>query len=319
VRIPDSKTIRRAIILASAVVFLGALVATSYVTVTLPGCVACHSKGTFGTATAAARHTDVACTSCHVSSSLTGRIAFGLQETFHMVVPIVSGDGREWAKVPDGRCLTCHDDVESKVVTAGGIKIAHSTCDVDAACTDCHSATAHGAATTWVRTYDMNTCLRCHVTEASTACDLCHTEGRRPADRVTAGVFATTHGPQWQKTHGMGDSATCIVCHTAATCAKCHGPGLPHEAKFIKTHPEYALAPTAKCDGCHEKRFCDDCHGLDMPHTASFTAKHAAASEDKALCDRCHAASDCTVCHVKHIHPGGAVGNFPNRPQGGGQ
>lgn len=302
------------------VVLAGALLGVTYVGVALPGCTACHSKGAFATATNAAPHAKVQCASCHVSSTATGRIAFAFEETFHMVLPIVSGKGREWAAVPNARCLSCHTDVESKVVTRGGIRIAHASCDVGSACTDCHSTTAHGTSTTWVRTYDMDTCLRCHVSQASTACDLCHTGDRRPADAVTTGVFAITHGPEWQKTHGMGDAATCVVCHTATTCEKCHGPGLPHEGKFIQTHPTYALAPGAKCEGCHEKRFCDDCHGLAMPHTAAFTAKHAtSAAADRALCNRCHDASDCTICHEKHVHPGGAIGNFPNRPQGSGQ
>jgi len=48
-----------------------------------------------------------------------------------------------------------------------------------------------------------------------------------------------------------------------------------------------------------------------MPHPKRFTRTHAkAAGSDSALCRRCHVSTDCTTCHEKHIHPGGAVGSL---------
>lgn len=301
---------RRAIVWLSILLPLAiVLLAGVYCAVALPGCVSCHKDGAFVAGTKSSPHAKVACASCHVGPSVTDRLSFGYREAFGMVVPIPGIDSADLAAVPDARCSKCHATVARGVATSNGIRIAHATCAVGASCTDCHSAVAHGASTRWVTTYDMDTCLKCHVSKASTACDLCH-EGRTRAERITSGVFATTHGPDWRTTHGMGDAATCTVCHTASSCDTCHGPGLPHGAKFLETHAEVSRRPSAKCSGCHEKSFCADCHGLEMPHTASFTPDHAkAATRDAALCGRCHVKSDCTECHTSHVHPGGAIGS----------
>lgn len=117
-----------------------------------------------------------------------------------------------------------------------------------------------------------------------------------------------THGPEWKNTHGMGDAATCSVCHAAADCVECHGVGVPHEASFVDVHASYALQPKEQCSSCHKQTFCDACHRTAMPHPAGFTQQHPTAAKDKPeLCERCHAESDCKNCHVKHSHPGGAV------------
>lgn len=304
---------RRAIVWLSLLLPLTiVLLAGVYCAVALPGCASssCHTKAAFVAGTKSSSHAKVACASCHVGPSVTDRLSYGYRELFGMVVPIAGGDSADLAAVPDSRCVKCHATIVRGVVTANGIRIAHKTCDVGASCTDCHGTVAHGASAQWVKTYDMDTCLRCHVSKASTACDLCH-EGRTRADRVTTGVFATTHGPDWRKTHGMGDTATCSVCHTPSSCEKCHGPGLPHDAKFLDRHAAVSKSPLAKCSGCHETSFCNDCHGTQMPHPAQFTRSHAkAATADAALCQRCHVKSDCTDCHTSHVHPGGAVGSL---------
>lgn len=309
---------RRTIIIGAVIaVFTVGLAFGVYNAVALPGCVSCHDEGAFGAATRSAAHAGVDCASCHVPDSVTGRFAFGFRQAYHMTVPIVSGRGREWETVPDARCLACHEDVQSATVSANGVRISHALCATDERCSDCHAATAHGGATTWARTYDMETCLGCHVSQGAAECDLCH-DGRLPADRVTTGVFAITHGPQWESTHGMGDSATCIACHTAASCEKCHGVGLPHSVKYVERHAADAARPEARCGSCHEtSTFCDGCHGLPMPHPAGFTEGHAALAEaDQRLCDRCHADPDCTRCHEMHVHPGGAIGTLED---GGGE
>jgi len=302
---------RRAIVWLSILLPLTiVLLAGTYLAVALPGCASCHTKAAFVAGTKASPHAKVACATCHVGPSVTDRVSFGYRELFGMVVPVAGGDSADLAAVPDSRCMKCHAKTATGVVTSNGIRIAHVSCAVGSSCTDCHSTTAHGASTGWVSTYDMDTCLTCHVSEASTDCDLCH-EGRTRSDRVTSGVFATTHGPDWRKTHGMGNTATCSVCHTTSSCEKCHGPGLPHDPEFLVTHAEVSKAPQAKCGGCHEKAFCDDCHGLQMPHPARFTETHMKpAASDASLCQRCHVKSDCTDCHASHVHPGGAVGSL---------
>lgn len=279
-----------------------------YYAVAQPGCASCHNRDEgFAQSTQKASHASVPCTACHVSPAPVDRFAFGFRQLFHMVLPVVGGDGKEWSAVPDDRCLACHKEINARVVSANGFRIAHQSCATGTACTDCHSAVAHGAATRWIRSYDMDACLSCHVTNGSTKCDTCHDEKDREA-RVTTSIFTVTHSKQWRTTHGMGNSQTCAVCHTATKCDKCHGPGLPHDKDFLAQHSTISRDPRAKCTMCHETRFCLDCHGLQMPHSRAFTRAHAVtAKADPKLCKRCHADPDCTECHLKHVHPGGAI------------
>lgn len=251
----------------------------------MPRCSSCHRSERFLSATASAAHSAVECKACHRSSGRLSAVSYGASHLKYLV-PGIKVTGRDGTAVPDSRCLACHKDIAAKPVSSNGVNIAHETCAKGSFCTDCHSTTGHGSASAWPRVYDMETCLGCHVSKASTKCDLCH-QGRLPASRVTSGVFAVTHGAEWQKTHGMGNSATCSICHTAASCEKCHGPGLPHDPKFIQKHSTFAQRPDAKCSMCHDKTFCSDCHGLSMPHPAQFTRQHAKSAEaNRAQCNR---------------------------------
>ena len=312
----SSPGLRRRIIWSIAALIVIAVLALGvFNAVRLPGCGSCHDRNGFRVATVAAAHASVDCQWCHVPAGTLGRLAFSLRQPLHMFVPISGGAERDAAAVPDSRCLACHKDVRTAVVVSNGIRISHESCAVGASCSDCHSATAHGKATSWVRSYEMDRCLACHTSEAQTACDLCH-EGRRTTSRIKSGTFAVTHGPQWRTTHGMGNAATCGVCHQDGDCVECHGPGLPHDASFFETHAEYSARSDAECESCHAKSFCYACHGTPMPHAARFTRGHArTAAAQPALCTRCHADSDCTTCHVMHVHPGGAIGVVPT---GGG-
>lgn len=298
------------------------LISGTYFAVAQPGCVSCHARNTqFAAATRKASHSGVECVACHVAPNPVDRFSFGFRQMFHMMLPVVSGKGRDWAAVDNARCLACHKQIETQIVSANGIRIDHQSCARGAQCTDCHSTVGHGTAATWVRTYDMETCLACHVSKASTKCDVCH-DDKDSTTRISTGTFAVTHGKQWRTTHAMGNTATCSVCHTAAKCEKCHGAGLPHDKEFLGLHSKIAADPAAKCFTCHDTRFCTDCHGIEMPHTQAFTRGHAAvAKSDPNLCKRCHADPDCTKCHETHVHPGGAVGNLKksSSPSKGGE
>jgi len=41
----------------------------------------------------------------------------------------------------------------------------------------------------------------------------------------------------------------------------------------------------------------------------TFTPIHASIVKQRgqAVCMRCHIEDDCTNCHIKHVHPGGAT------------
>ena len=312
-----SRVPRRVAWAAAAVLVVAALAFSLINAVLLPGCESCHTAAPFRAATAAAPHAKVDCRACHVAPGLVGRLAFSVGEPFHMSAGVIGGARRDAASVPDSRCLVCHEDIMDGDTISDGLRITHKSCAAGASCSDCHSATAHGEATSWLRVYEMDQCLACHVSQGRTKCDLCH-EGRDAASRIESPTFRVTHGAQWRTTHGMGDGSTCVVCHGTGDCVQCHGPGVPHGQDFVQLHPRDARRTDAKCDGCHDKSFCDSCHGTPMPHSKAFTKGHAkSAGSDPDLCKRCHAAEDCTVCHDKHVHPGGVIGGTVNTLGGG--
>jgi len=274
-------------------------------------CAACHGQGAFAAHTTASAHAAVQCRDCHAPPGAVGEVVFALRRPFHTRFSRVRRADRDAAAVPDERCLECHQDIEQTVVAANGIRIKHTSCAASASCTDCHSATAHGAATKWVRSYDMEACLECHAASGNVACDLCHND-QAETERVKYAAFAVTHGAEWKTTHAMGDAATCTVCHGSNDCVECHGTGVPHEPDFVDVHTSYATAKDSKCDSCHTDSFCNGCHGVAMPHPTGFTPAHSGLAKAKSdLCERCHAESDCQKCHEMHVHPGGAVGAVP--------
>ena len=290
-------------IVVVAVAIVGSLTVSA---VALPGCESCHLSGEFARDSGVSPHASTECVACHVEPGVAGRYEFATRQVFHMVVPLIREVDRAAADVSDARCLSCHGELEiAKVTETNGMRIVHSKCADGATCTSCHSVTAHGASTRWPRTSRMEDCFSCHGdTNTVTDCDACHTR-RDQRDLISSGTFRTTHGPEWQTTHGMGDTRTCVACHDDDKCGSCHGPGVPHEGRFLETHSTFSTDPASKCTTCHTKRFCSDCHGYPMPHTTKFTLEHGATVEKdgEKRCLRCHDKGDCTQCHVDHVHP----------------
>ena len=299
--------LRILVVVAFAVVLVN-VVAITAVTL-LPGrCVSCHDSSLEVRET----HATVQCLDCHGGSTVVERVDFAGRQVYGMYLKMPVIDDRSAAAVSDVACVSCHAAQGGPSETA--IRIDHVTCAVDRSCTDCHSRVAHGDSVSWPREYDMFDCVACHMEQAtSVECDLCHTQRSRE-ERVRTGTFALTHAASWRDTHGMGDPLACAACHPSDKCIDCHGPGVPHQAAFARSHGEYAVEKGAQCTSCHTQRFCDDCHGLEMPHPADFAPAHSTLVEEQGreTCETCHAPSDCTTCHVKHVHPGNA------RPPGGG-
>ncbi len=299
-------------------------------------CTSCHEP--YAAELAASGHAAVGCYDCHLAAGAWSYPAFKLNELASMYPAALLG--REvsgpTASTSAAACLQCHTDTyeQTSPVERDGLRIVHKFCAADSAtCDGCHSTTAHGASTRNKRGPVMEDCTSCHIEkDAVRECDACHA-GKRKNDRLVKSPFQVTHGPDWRKTHGLGELDGCIVCHETDKCQKCHGIPVPHPTSFGGTHGTWAIKVPDSCGTCHRsKTFCTDCHGdTPMPHPKSFLAKHSkvAKSIDDPNCVRCHSVPDCERCHTRHIHPGGAAGipvpdpfTQPNKtspnPAGGG-
>lgn len=266
-------------------------------------------------------HSSSGCYSCHAPGLEV--VGFKAGEVMRMYPRAVFGGTPTGPATTISRkaCEACHVDMLDDVTEgAGGVRILHSTCAPDATCDACHSAAAHGASVRWAQEPVMETCTACHESsDVSVECDSCHT-GRRLADRLTAGPWQVTHGPNWRSTHGMGQLDSCGVCHPDDYCTRCHGLAVPHPASFGSEHGRMSIESPESCEQCHRSSaYCDACHGIEMPHAAGFLKAHSAEAGtlDNPACIRCHASEDCGRCHTRHVHPGGP-NMFPDmeRPVG---
>ncbi|MDO8963138.1 MAG: NapC/NirT family cytochrome c [Coriobacteriia bacterium] len=289
-------------------------------------CASCHAMRPFADSLSKSAHARIHCYDCHLERGAWSLPSEKWAELTAMLPASLSGSGVSGpgSPVSSSACRSCHGRIFDGVTARNGLRFDHTFCaSTPAQCTDCHSATAHGRSTRWVRTPVMEECVRCHVDRgASMTCDTCHT-GRDRRARLRVGPWQVTHGATWKATHGLGDLRLCRTCHRADYCVSCHATPLPHGVDFGRTHGAEAKGPAAKCLDCHDKKsLCDPCHRMDMPHPAGFLKTHAASVRlsREATCLRCHAKVDCTGCHVAHVHPGrtdGTLGRGINGAIGG--
>lgn len=295
-------------------------------------CSGCHAMRPFSQALEASSHAAVNCYRCHLQLGAWSYPGFKSEELLRMYPDSIAGRGLSGPsrEISRAACLDCHESVLNDVTDAAGLRIDHAACAAGSSCDQCHSTVAHGSAVRWPREPLMEDCIQCHRSAgAPVGCDSCHA-GKSERDRLTRGPWQVTHGPKWEKTHGMGSLQYCVTCHPDDYCVKCHNVVLPHTEGFGRSHGKQALAPAAKCLDCHDKvQLCDGCHGLPMPHPAGFLALHskqAVSAEDPACVELCHKATDCVACHVKHTHPGNTAGTLGDpttgaisAPGGGGR
>lgn len=294
--------------IAVALVILLLVVPVGVFTAAPVGCLSCHDGPEFTALPESSAHADVACASCHIGPGLPQRVRFASYQAFGMMVRIVDTSDTAVSRIGDDVCTSCHDQLGGLTESAG-LRVRHDSCAQGSSCVSCHSAAAHLEGVSWPTGYSMERCLSCHSTrEVSQSCDSCHV-GKLDRTVPATGTFAVTHGPNWERTHGMGDIATCSACHTDDDfCVRCHGLGVPHTPRFTNVHSTIATDARAKCLSCHEQAFCGDCHVYEMPHPESFVPEHPSIVErdGEAGCGMCHEKIDCTSCHEMHVHPGGA-------------
>jgi len=270
-------------------------------------CSTCH--GVEKTAAEETAHAEVACATCHTRDGVSGWLAARATELSIMYPAALTGERGVAAQVTSESCIECHvTDIEG-VVTVDRISVRHETCVAEGAwCTDCHSTVGHGDATARVRYPTMDRCVVCHDgVMARDECELCHS-GQRDERHTDAGVWAVTHGENWEATHGMGALDSCRVCHPTPYCAECHYQQ-PHPDDWPARHGKAALAEDSiddSCLDCHLASYCESCHGLEMPHPPYWRPEHMDAADGMRdeECLVCHSAADCSDCHVAHTHPG---------------
>jgi len=303
------------IILSFAVLFI-IISITSLITASSFGtisqtlfCKTCHVTRSEVNALKNSPHKDVLCLSCHSKPGFLGffsetirGLRNGLSYIFkNYEEPIVT-------TVSNESCLTCHSDINEGLNINNAIRVSHKEfLNAGYKCTECHNTVAHGNAIAQPNMPHMDKCTACHnKKDAPTACGICHVEKMKREVR-SSGPWAITHGSTWEKTHGMGNLTTCIICHETQKCAKCHVE-MPHPESWPYVHGDKAKNATKEdeCTGCHIKSFCDECHQIKMPHPQLFLPQHPKIVEkdgDK-ICYNCHIKGDCRLCHEKHTHPG---------------
>ena len=309
-----SRVAARAIALL-VVAFLALLTAAG----SLPAaCGSCHAMRPYVSSWRSSPHSSVSCYSCHLPSGAWSWPAFKAREMLAMypagsLGATLTGPGTRAARPA---CLACHASVLDATIEGRGLRVAHASCAASTACDTCHTDTAHGTRTRWIRRPDMDSCVDCHLRRGATiACDACHAM-RTQARRLKTTAWRATHDTGWATTHGRGEITLCRTCHSTGFCVGCHGIALPHPSDFARVHGGYSQVESARCAECHDRTaFCDGCHGVPMPHADGYLKSHNVTTKGVAdpRCLLCHDRKACTACHKAHTHPKttrGSMGSF---------
>ncbi len=285
-------------------------------------CARCHYTRAAFASRASDSHAKVACSQCHVVPGVRGTfLAMGAGAKNLRVQLDGSAGGSQpasngassTAQVQNSACLSCHKNIATGVVVAGGIRMRHSdVLDIGYACTDCHSTAGHGPDVVRARYPTMTQCIQCHDgTKAPSRCPTCHSQDVGIASRRGAGQVEVDLPKVTIKTDG------CRGCHTMSTCIQCHGIELPHSQQFIQGyHARKALLEPQTCVKCHGVRdFCNArCHaggfGVDaagLPTSGHGTTSQFIASHSRGIGAIDTESSSCS-CHTK----GGSRQQFCN-------
>lgn len=282
-------------------------------------CGGCHVMKPYRRALADGPHSKLPCRACHVTPGVAGTASIGFSGERRALSAVLGRTPSQYSPVSDASCRRCHVESLARTVESHGIRVRHREFTA-IRCSQCHAGSAHQLADRTYPTSHMDECVSCHTPRASdpATCQLCHIEN---VQRDTRGATAwrAVHGPNWERTHGMGRLTTCATCHESGTCERCHGTKIPHDPDWLQTHGPQATDARnkVKCVRCHESDWCTDCHGVTMPHAAGFIKQHASSAEKLGVeaCRRCHSAEACDDCHMRSRHPQGPDdANSPHTP-----
>lgn len=315
---PERRRARRVIsTIAWTLVFAAVWVVGGYVSAEDTVCQSCHLTGGIHTVRVqdpdADPHGEVACVSCHESSSrlvtLTTRVP---GRAVHFVVGYLNEAlATDYGTpVANATCARCH--AQELTVTLEdserGLRMLHvQPLEAKARCSDCHAPEKETGIINRF-TVGMAPCLRCHDQKtASAECDYCHTKDVGVASRPRSVVRARTHIA----------NLDCGGCHSQESCDACHGVRMPHTTEFMGTgHAREAVEDLwfnggKTCKRCHTetRRPCTSCHrsAKFLSHGPYMIKGHQTADPYNNGCDGCHGylawivgRNFCANCHTEY-------------------
>lgn len=242
----------------------------------------------------------------------------------------------EWSAQP---CVGCHPagrtalDAETRIAPGAGLLHAPPAIRFDHAAharrgADCAACHVGGALPEKAR------CATCHDVARLDGCVGCHPAdpaGRLVLDLPGGALKPASHGPNFVRSHGAGETASCATCHAPPDCQRCHlGTRRPleiHPADYLMSHGPDGRRNEPDCSSCHRlQTFCVGCHaqsgltasapgrafGFDRAdrrryHPPEFVGAlggipgpgHHRLAARRALesCVSCHQETDCVRCH----------------------
>lgn len=305
---------KRNLLIASSIIPLAIVLIAGFFTVSSQPsfCNLCHVIEKDYRTWRKSSHKEVTCLACHQERGAIGFITKRLEGTRNLTRWILNSYQRPIiAQVRDEACQRCHRKETAKgIIRSQAIRVSHKEIiKAGYRCIDCHNTVAHGKAVPVGKYPTMDKCAVCHNGEiASKDCRTCHTKKvKLIRAKNLNNVWAITHGKRWKKLHGMGNLATCQMCHPKDYCRDCHGGlDLPHPSYFPAQHGKFAKEDRKRCLECHRVDFCSSCHKTEMPHPLGFLPTHSKQTKKlgESFCLRCHIKYDCNACHERHVHPG---------------
>ena len=242
-------------------------------------------------------HKDLGCVDCHAGAAKSGHTA----------------------KTASASCLTCHDDVATKLSASAHAMLGDPK--DSSTCIACHGT--HDVVNPATR--GIRFCATCHSTEVSQYNLSIH--GRAHAKmNGDAPTCKSCHGPAHQVVASSEAKSPVSKANLPGTCGQCHSnPALAAKYMFAVAKPVEAYAASvhgrAIQQGNLSAASCNDCHGvhdilpLSDPHSKIWKQNVA------STCGKCHAdvfrvyrqsihgqavaagaleAATCTDCHGEH-------------------
>jgi hypothetical protein len=256
-------------------------------------------------------HKSVSCNECHRREdffSVAGYRISVVRMTGHYLTYFFY-DKPIRADIPNGGCLSCHDDLSSKTITAKSLIMSHKEpVDNGYDCTYCHSKVVHKKLVPSSRQFSMNKCFVCHDGfKAENSCNTCHeTVKKKWLFGKFLGPWQYAHSKDWRRLHGTGGLNSCRTCHSGLFCSRCHGIPMPHPDSWLNDHGPIAKNNRKICLTCHTEKLCNKCHLLNLNHNKTWLQRHFGVVKKigSKPCLKCHLQDGCDRCHILHMHPG---------------